>query len=168
MLPKRWARSASTWPLKSLLSYSEAMYSLAAVTTSSVTSRLSPESPYRHRREKRCAYKTAVDHLKDLLPLCRYGDSAESLDVTEDVVTAAKLYMASLYEEWLQWSCGCTASPSFWQHQRRHALPSTYWRCLPVTPLQSPVSVGCMSASTHVSANLPCGNQLGESLSVVS
>ncbi|KAJ8412532.1 hypothetical protein AAFF_G00128680 [Aldrovandia affinis] len=43
-------------------------------------------------------YKTAVDHLEDLLPLCRYGDPGESLDVKEDVVTAARQYMVSLYE----------------------------------------------------------------------
>ena len=44
------------------------------------------------------AYKAAIDQLKDLLSLCQYGDSAESLDVTEDVVTAARRYMASLYD----------------------------------------------------------------------
>ncbi|KAJ8403227.1 hypothetical protein AAFF_G00354440 [Aldrovandia affinis] len=53
---------------------------------------------YLYRRGKKCAYKTAVDHLEDLLPLCRYGDPGESLDVKEDVVTAARQYMVSLYE----------------------------------------------------------------------
>ena len=99
---------------------------------------------YLYRREKRCAYKTAVDHLKDLLPLCRYGDSGESLDVTEDVVTAAKLYMASLYE-----------SSDFSGHVdalRAHLFGNIKgdMRCLPPTEdafqlhLQSPASVGCM------------------------
>ncbi|KAJ8378401.1 hypothetical protein AAFF_G00242890 [Aldrovandia affinis] len=53
---------------------------------------------YLYRRGKKHAYKTAVDHLEDLLPLCRYGDPGESLDVKEDVVTAARQYMVSLYE----------------------------------------------------------------------
>ncbi|KAJ8377976.1 hypothetical protein AAFF_G00249660 [Aldrovandia affinis] len=53
---------------------------------------------YLYRRGKKLAYKTAVDHLEDLLPLCRYGDPGESLDVKEDVVTAARQYMVSLYE----------------------------------------------------------------------
>ncbi|KAJ8385348.1 hypothetical protein AAFF_G00189690 [Aldrovandia affinis] len=51
-----------------------------------------------YRRGKKRTYKTAVDHLEDLLPLCRYGDPGESLDVKEDVVTAARQYMVSLYE----------------------------------------------------------------------
>ena len=41
MLPKRRACSASKLPPKSLLSYSDTMYHLAAVTTSSQTSKLS-------------------------------------------------------------------------------------------------------------------------------
>ena len=45
---------------------------------------------YLYRRGKRRAYKTAVDHLADLLPLCRYGDPEKSLDIQEDVVTAAR------------------------------------------------------------------------------
>ena len=53
---------------------------------------------YPYRRGKRRAYKTAVDHLTNLLPLCRYGDPEESLEVREDVVTAARRYMLSLYE----------------------------------------------------------------------
>ncbi|KAJ8367324.1 hypothetical protein AAFF_G00320880 [Aldrovandia affinis] len=53
---------------------------------------------YLYRRGKKCTYKTAVDHLEDLLPLCRCGDPGESLDVKEDVVTAARQYMVSLYE----------------------------------------------------------------------
>lgn len=53
---------------------------------------------YLYRRGKRRAYKTAVDHLADILPLCRYGDLEESLDVQEDVVTAARRHVVSLYE----------------------------------------------------------------------
>ena len=53
---------------------------------------------YLYRRGKRRAYKTAVDHLADLLPLCRYGDPEKSLDIQEDVVTAARQYMVSLYD----------------------------------------------------------------------
>ena len=44
---------------------------------------------YPYRRGKKRAYKTAVDHLADLLPLCRYGDPDKSLDIQENVVTAA-------------------------------------------------------------------------------
>jgi hypothetical protein len=53
---------------------------------------------YPYRRGKRRAYKAAVNHLTDLLPLGRYGDPDESLDVQEDVVTAARHYMVSLYD----------------------------------------------------------------------
>lgn len=53
---------------------------------------------YPYRRGKKRAYKTAVNHLTDLLPLCRYGDPEESLDIQEDVVTAARRYMVSLYD----------------------------------------------------------------------
>ena len=45
---------------------------------------------YMYRREKRCTYKTATAHLADLVPLCRYGDLEESLEVQEDSVTAAR------------------------------------------------------------------------------
>lgn len=50
--------------------------------------------PYRKGNRRAC--KAAVDHLADLLPLCRYGDPEESLDVQEDVVTAARRYMVLL------------------------------------------------------------------------
>jgi len=53
---------------------------------------------YPYRRGKRRAYKAAVDHMADLLPLARYGDPEESLDVQDDVVTAARHYMTSLYD----------------------------------------------------------------------
>ena len=53
---------------------------------------------YLYRRGKRRAYTTAIKHLTDLLPLCRYGDPEESLDVQEEVITAARLYMVSLYD----------------------------------------------------------------------
>ena len=53
---------------------------------------------YPYRRGKRRAYITAVDHLTDLLPFCQYGDPEESLEVREDVVTAARRYMVSLHE----------------------------------------------------------------------
>jgi len=53
---------------------------------------------YPYRRGKRRAFKVTVDHLADLLPLARYGDPEESLDVHEDVVTAARHYMLSLYD----------------------------------------------------------------------
>ena len=36
--------------------------------------------------------------LTDLLLLCRYGDPEESLDVQEEVITAARRYMVSLYD----------------------------------------------------------------------
>ncbi len=45
---------------------------------------------YLYRRGKRRTYKTAVEHLADLQPLCRHGDPGESLDVQEDIVTAAR------------------------------------------------------------------------------
>ena len=45
---------------------------------------------YLYRREKRQAYTTAIKNLTDLLPLCRYGDPEESLDVQEEVITAAR------------------------------------------------------------------------------
>ncbi|CAL8378921.1 unnamed protein product [Arctogadus glacialis] len=51
---------------------------------------------YLYRRGKRRAYTTAIKHLTDLLPLCRYGDPEESLDVQEEVITAARRYMVSL------------------------------------------------------------------------
>ncbi len=53
---------------------------------------------YLYRRGKRRAYTTAIKHLTDLLPLCRYGDPEESLDVQEEVITAARQYMVSLYD----------------------------------------------------------------------
>ena len=53
---------------------------------------------YPYRRGKKRAYKTAVDHLADLLPLCRYGDPDKNLDIQENVLTAARQYMVSLYE----------------------------------------------------------------------
>lgn len=53
---------------------------------------------YLYRRGKRQAYATAVKHLTDLLPLCGYGDPEESLDVEEEVITAARQYMVSLYD----------------------------------------------------------------------
>ena len=47
--------------------------------------------------EKKRAYQAAVDHLADIMPLCRYGDTEKSLNV-EDVATAARRYMVSLYD----------------------------------------------------------------------
>ena len=53
---------------------------------------------YLYRRGKRRAYTTAIKHLTDLIPLCRYGDPKESLDVQEEVITAARRYIVSLYD----------------------------------------------------------------------
>ena len=53
---------------------------------------------YLYRRGKRRAYTTAIKNLTDLLPLCRYGDPEESLDVQEEVITAARRYIVSLYD----------------------------------------------------------------------
>ena len=44
---------------------------------------------YVQKREM-CTYKTATAHLADLVLLCRYGDPEESLEVQEDLVTAAR------------------------------------------------------------------------------
>jgi len=53
---------------------------------------------YPYRRGKRRAYKTAIDSLINLLLLARYGDPGESLEVHDDVITAARCYMMSLYD----------------------------------------------------------------------
>ncbi len=61
-------------------------------------SQSSPAVSYLYRRGKRRAYTTAIKHLTDLLPLCRYGDPEESLEVQEEVITAARQYMVLLYD----------------------------------------------------------------------
>ena len=48
---------------------------------------------YLYSRGTRRASTTAIKHLTDLLPLCRYCDPEESLNVQEDVITAARRYM---------------------------------------------------------------------------
>jgi hypothetical protein len=53
---------------------------------------------YLYRRGKKRAYKAAIDNIGHLLPLARYGDPDESLEVTEEVVTAARRYIMALYD----------------------------------------------------------------------
>ena len=53
---------------------------------------------YPYRRGKKRAYETAVDHLADLLLLCRCSDPDKSLDIQKNVVTSARQYIMSLYE----------------------------------------------------------------------
>ena len=53
---------------------------------------------YPYRRGKKRAFKAAAEHVQDFLPLGRYGDAERSLDVEEDVITAARRYMMSPYD----------------------------------------------------------------------
>ena len=48
--------------------------------------------------EERRAYKTAIDRLQELPPESKYGNDDESLNVQEDVMSSARLYMLSLYD----------------------------------------------------------------------
>ena len=99
---------------------------------------------YLYRRGKRWAYTTAIKHLTGLLPLCRYGDPEESVDVQEEVITAARQYMVSFYD---RSDFGGTLDGL-----RAHLFVSIKgdMRCLPPTedafllPSQSPALVGCV------------------------
>lgn len=111
---------------------------------------------YLYRRRKKHAYKTSIDHLEDPLPLCRYGDSGESLDVQEDDVTVARRYMVSLYE-WRDLNGNLDALQAHLfgniRGDMRCLLPTEDAFQLHLCP--SSASVGCMQVNTHVSANLP-------------
>ena len=51
-----------------------------------------------YRRGKGRAYKATIDRLQDFQPFAKYGNVKESLNVEEDVIAAARLYMLSLYD----------------------------------------------------------------------
>ena len=88
----------------------------------------------------------AIAHLKDLLPLCRYGDSGDNLDVTADVKATARLYST-----WLHYMRGGTLMVP-WMHCEpiflaRSAEPCISWlyasrhTCLSQRTLRQPTSM---------------------------
>jgi len=52
---------------------------------------------YPYRRGKRRAYKLATENVRTLLPLAKFGEPGESLDVTEEIINAAREYFKALY-----------------------------------------------------------------------
>ena len=51
---------------------------------------------YLYRRWKRRAYKATIDRLQDLQPLAKYGNDRGSLNVQDDGISSARLYVMTL------------------------------------------------------------------------